>query len=112
MRARSILLALLLAVAGAAPLRPTAAHSLPVGDALDGYPILGMRDADGALITNADLDACHGRHENVTVDGRSYDYAYRLTQAYPYTLGCFTGVVDPSTIRALRRAMGPVRGRP
>ncbi len=78
-RARSILPALLLAVARAAPLRPTTAHSLPVGDAPDGYPILGMRDADGALITNADLDACHGRHENVTVDGRSYDYAYRLT---------------------------------
>jgi hypothetical protein len=94
------------------PCLPGAQTDGLVGYALDGYPILGMRDADGALITNADLDACHGRHENVTVDGRSYDYAYRLTQAYPYTLGCFTGVVDPSTIRALRRAMGPPRGRP
>ena len=78
------------------PCLPGAQTDGLVGYALDGYPILGMRDASGTLITNADLDACHGRRENVTVQGRSYTYAYRLTQAYPYTLGCFMGVVEPS----------------
>jgi YHYH protein len=73
-----------------------------VGWALDGYPILGMRDAAGALITDADLDACHGRAESMTVEGRTYGYAYRLTQEYPYTLGCFTGEVQAGTLRAIR----------
>ncbi len=77
-----------------------------VGWALDGYPILGMRDAGGAVLTNADLDACHGRAEPVSVDGRTYDYAYRLTREYPYTLGCFTGEVRRSTLRSVRPTPG------
>jgi len=94
------------------PCLPGAQSDGLVGYALDGYPILGMRDAGGTVLTNPDLDACHGRHETVSVDGRTYDYAYRLTQAYPYTLGCFTGVVEPSTMQAARQAMGPPKGRP
>jgi YHYH protein len=94
------------------PCLPGATSNKVVGWALDGYPILGMRDAKGASITNADLDACHGRAEPVTVDGRRYDYAYRLTQEYPYTLGCFTGQMQRSTQQAIRRAMGPPRQRP
>lgn len=78
-----------------------------VGWALDGYPILGMRDASGKLLKNADLDVCHGRPETLTIDGRSYDYAYRLTQEYPYTLGCYHGELDPTTIHAIHRFMGP-----
>jgi hypothetical protein len=80
-----------------------------VGWALDGYPILGMRDAQGTLLTNADLDACHGRAETVTVDGRSYDYAYRLTQEYPYILGCFTGRSSQATLRSVRLGLLPLR---
>jgi YHYH protein len=80
-----------------------------VGWALDGYPILGMRDARGTLLTDADLDACHGRAKRVTVNGRHYDYAYRLTQEYPYTLGCFTGTVASRTRLEIRRALGPPR---
>lgn len=94
------------------PCLPGANADKLVGWALDGYPILGMRDTSGKLLTNADLDACHGRSEQVTVNGRSYDYAYRLTQEYPYTLGCFTGEVQRSTMQAIRRAMGPPKGRP
>jgi len=93
----------------ASPCLPGADGSADVGFALDGYPILGMRGADGALLTNEDLDACHGRAESVTVDGRHFDYAYRMTREYPYTLGCFTGLVQPATRQAIRREMGPPR---
>lgn len=93
------------------PCLPGAKSDSLVGWALDGYPILGMRDAKGKLLTNADLDACHGRAEHVTINGRTYDYAYRLTREYPYTLGCFTGIVEQSTRQAIRRDMGPPRQR-
>jgi hypothetical protein len=78
------------------PCLPNGNKNAVIGWALDGYPILGMKDAFGQELKNTDLDACHGRDENISVDGRSYDYAYRLTAEYPYILGCFTGQVDPS----------------
>jgi hypothetical protein len=93
------------------PCLPTAGDNAHVGWALDGYPIFGMRDATGKLLTNADLDVCHGRAEKVMVDGRTYDYAYRLTQAYPYTLGCFMGQLMPETRQSIRQSMGPPRQR-
>lgn len=82
-----------------------------VGWALDGYPILSMNDAAGKLLTNADLDACHGRAEQVVVDGRTYNYAYRLTREYPYTLSCFAGQILPETRHSIRKSMGPPRQR-
>lgn len=96
------------------PCLPGAGGDSLVGWALDGYPILGMRDAHGRLLTDADLDACHGRAEQVVIDGRAYDYAYRLTQEYPYTLGCYRGEVEPATRRAIRQGLGPPgrRSRP
>jgi hypothetical protein len=93
------------------PCLPGAEENAVVGWALDGYPILGMRDASGALVKNEDLDACHGRAEPVTVSGISYDYAYRLTQEYPYSLGCFTGQVMRQTRQSIRAAMGPPKQR-
>ncbi len=80
-----------------------------VGWALDGYPILGMKDASGKQLANTDLDACHGRDEKVSIDGRAYDYAYRLTAEYPYILGCFTGKFDASVQQTFRKGMGPPR---
>jgi len=83
-----------------------------VGWALDGFPILGMKAAGGRELTNADLDACHGRAEEIVVDGRTYEYAYRMTREYPYTLGCFEGPVAESTLRDVRRGLlPPGRGR-
>ncbi len=82
-----------------------------VGWALDGYPILSMNDAAGKLLTNADLDACHGRAEKVVADGRTYDYAYRLTREYPYTLACFSGHLLPETRQLIHRSMGPPQSR-
>lgn len=81
-----------------------------VGWALDGYPILGLRDAGGKLIRNTDLDVCHGRAESVTVGGRHYAYAYRLTPEYPYIIGCYAGQVPEETLRAVRPGGGFWRG--
>lgn len=84
-----------------------------VGWALDGFPILGMKDAAGAELTDADLDACHGRPEQVAVEGRTYTYAYHLTREYPYTLGCFTGQLLQGTLHQVRAGLDPPRrGRP
>ncbi len=91
------------------PCVPGADRNAHVGWALDGYPILGMRDAGGALLDNADLDACHGRAEPVSIGGLTYDYAYRLTAEYPYILGCYTGQVLPATTASIRAQMGPPR---
>lgn len=94
----------------ASPCIPGAERDTLVGWALDGFPIYGMADARGARITNADLDACHGRRESVTIDGRRYSYAYRLTREYPYTLGCFTGAVPGRTLQDVRSGLMPGRG--
>ncbi len=68
-----------------------------VGYALDGYGIYVERDANGNLLTNANLDACHGRTSEVMWNGKMTDiYHYDATLEYPYTVGCFHGT--PITI--------------
>ncbi len=63
-----------------------------LGYALDGFGIYGPRDETGQMLTNADLDACHGRTSEVEWRGRLLKtYHYVATLEYPYTLGCFTG---------------------
>ena len=96
----------------ASPCIPGIENNQVVGWALDGYPILGMHDAKGRRLTNADLDACHGRAESVQVNGHQYDYAYRFTREYPYTLGCFTGDLLPGTQQSIRKGLGPRRQHP
>ena len=67
-------------------------HSAVVGYALDGFPITGRRGDAGKLLSNADLDACHGHVGTIVVDGkRVRTYHYHATLEYPYTLGCFHG---------------------
>jgi len=91
------------------PCIPGAESDGVVGWALDGFPILGMLGTDGEPLTDADLDACHGREESVSLDGRTYGYAYHLTREYPYTLGCFSGELLPGTLRAVRDGLEPSR---
>jgi len=63
-----------------------------VGYALDGYGIYVERDQFGNLLTNENLDACHGRIGPVLWDGEVVEmYHYVVTMEYPYTLGCFRG---------------------
>ena len=62
------------------------------GYALDGFGIFVERDAAGNLLTNADLDACHGRTSTVPWDGAQVSmYHYVATAEYPYTVGCYHG---------------------
>lgn len=93
------------------PCLPGADENEVVGWALDGFPIMGMREANGSLIKNDDLDACHGRVEEVEFDGKSYKYAYRLTAEYPYIIGCYSGLVAAETMQSIRASMGPPRRR-
>ena len=63
-----------------------------IGWANDGYPLVLERDPSGALPTNADLDACHGRTSAVLIDGQVVTtYHYSATVEFPYTIGCFHG---------------------
>jgi hypothetical protein len=63
-----------------------------IGYAADGYGIYVERDADGNLLTNSNLDACHGRTSEVMWNGKMTDiYHYDATLEYPYTIGCFRG---------------------
>ena len=67
-----------------------------VGYALDGFGIYGPRGADGKLVTNADLDECHGRVGEVMFNGKKQMmYHYVLNNEYPYSVGCFRGTPQP-----------------
>jgi hypothetical protein len=63
-----------------------------VGYALDGFGIYSIYDEQGRELTDADLDACHGRTSEVEWNGaRRSIYHYVLTREYPYTIACFRG---------------------
>lgn len=67
-------------------------RSTLVGYALDGYGIYIERSANGSLLTNTDLDVCHGRTSRVVWNGKvEMIYHYDATLEYPYTVGCFRG---------------------
>ena len=66
--------------------------STVVGFAFDGFPIVVERDANGDLVTNADLDECHGRVSEIDLDGQTAStYHYSATREFPYIIGCFRG---------------------
>ena len=68
------------------------AHSKLVGYALDGFGIYGLRGVRGKLLTNADLDVCHGHTHAILWRGkRTLMFHYHATSEYPYTVGCFRG---------------------
>jgi hypothetical protein len=67
-------------------------HSALVAYALDGFGIHGLRGEAGVLLTNDDLDDCHGHaHEVSWNDEKVNIYHYHFTSEYPYSLGCFKG---------------------
>ena len=69
-----------------------------VGYAADGFGIYVERDKQGNLVSNASLDACHGRTSTVTWNGkRKKLYHYDATLEYPYTVGCYHGTQAAST---------------
>jgi hypothetical protein len=63
-----------------------------VGYAVDGFGIYVERNTKGHLLTNADLDSCHGRTSKVLWNGKQQIvFHYDATLEYPYTIGCFEG---------------------
>lgn len=76
-------------------------HSALVGYSLDGYGVFGQHGQNGELLTNAELDACHGHTHDVAWDGATISlYHYHMTREYPYTVGCFHGT--PAALRRIR----------
>ncbi|HEY7065347.1 MAG TPA: YHYH protein [Chloroflexota bacterium] len=81
-------------------------HSPLVGYAFDGFGIYGHRGENGQVLTDADLDECHGHTHAVQWDGQTVAlYHYHATWEYPYTLGCYRG-------SPVSRAIGGPGGAP
>ena len=58
-------------------------HSGKVGYIIDSFLIFGYKGSGGKLMTNKDLDICHGHARG------ELGYHYHATLDYPYTVGCF-----------------------
>jgi len=82
-------------------------HSQLVGIALDGRGIYGKWESSGA--TPTDLDACNGHYGDVPAYSdteKSYVaatnvYHYHITDAAPFTIGCFGPVTSLSACKSL-----------
>jgi len=77
-------------------------HSPVIGFAFDGFPIHGPYEADGVLAKDLTgdnaLDVCNG-HEDA-----DRGYHYHVTPGrFPYVIGGYRGVPEPSNNRGLRR---------
>lgn len=67
-------------------------HSPLVGYVADGFGIYGNLGEDGKVLTNADLDMCHGHTHVISVNGTAIEqYHYHATREFPYSVGCFRG---------------------
>jgi hypothetical protein len=67
-------------------------HSDLIGWVLDGFGIYGPYGENGEVLTNEDLDECHGHTHSIDWDGEVVEmFHYHTTFEYPYTVGCFRG---------------------
>lgn len=83
-----------------------------VGYAIDGYGIYVERDKNSKLLTNDNLDECHGRTSEVLWDGKTINmYHYNATLEFPYTIGCFKAnpAVSSTQSQPVNRPLGPPR---
>ena len=84
-----------------------------IGFAFDGFPITGLVGADGREYGNGDLDECHGRMDELRVDGKPVrTYHYAMTREYPYAVGCFRGTPVRLAAAGGPPAPGERPGRP
>ncbi len=78
-------------------------HSPIIGFAFDGFPIYGPYESDGVMAMKSEgeqaLDACNGH----TDEKRGYHY-HVTPGRFPYILGGYAGVVEPSNNPGMRRA--------
>jgi len=77
-------------------------HSPVIGFAFDGFPIHGPHESDGVMAKDLEgdraLDVCNG-HEDA-----ERGYHYHVTPGrFPYVIGGYRGVPEPSNNRGLRR---------
>jgi hypothetical protein len=83
-------------------------HSPVIGFAFDGFPIHGPYESEGVMAKDVEgsraLDACNG-HSDV-----DRGYHYHVTPGrFPYVIGGYRGVPEPSNNRGLRHAgMGAI----
>jgi hypothetical protein len=77
-------------------------HSPIIGFAFDGYPLYGPYESDTTMAMELQgdqaLDACNGHSDPV----RGYHY-HVTPNRFPYILGGYAGVVEPSNNRAFQR---------
>ena len=78
-------------------------HSPVIGFAFDGFPIHGPYESEGVMAKDVEgsraLDACNG-HSDV-----DRGYHYHVTPGrFPYVIGGYRGVPEPSNNRGLRHA--------
>jgi len=67
-------------------------HSPLFGYAIDGFGVFGPRGESGNLVTNDDLDECHGHTHEIDWDGeKKVMYHYHVNNEYPYSIGCYRG---------------------
>jgi hypothetical protein len=67
-------------------------HSALIGWALDGFGLYGPYGENGEVLTNQDLEECHGHTHMIDWDGEVIEmFHYHATFEYPYTIGCFRG---------------------
>jgi len=61
-----------------------------VGYAFDGLGIYGPGNEDGKMVTDDQLDVCHGHVGKVLWNGKIKKmYHYHLNYKFPYSIGCF-----------------------
>jgi hypothetical protein len=78
-------------------------HSPVIGFAFDGFPLYGPYESEGQmaleLFSGNALDACNGHSDP------QRGYHYHVTPGrFPYILGGYAGVVEPSNNRGLQRS--------
>lgn len=78
-------------------------HSPIIGFAFDGFPLYGPYESEGVMakdLTGSQaLDACNGHSDS------ERGYHYHVTPGrFPYIIGGYAGVVEPSNNRGMRRA--------
>jgi len=70
----------------------TGEHSPLFGYAIDGFGVFGPRGESGELVTNDDLDECHGHTHEIDWDGEKKTmYHYHVNNEFPYSIGCYRG---------------------
>lgn len=67
-------------------------HSPLFGYALDGFGVYGPRSEGGVLVTNDELDECHGHTHEIEWEGEAVDmFHYHVNSEFPYSIGCLRG---------------------